>query len=876
MSSNPAGRAWRWLLLAFPRQFRRRHGLDLLDLVSDLVAEGRSRRSLAFDLAAQGLGARLRLRQPRPYSTRSPDSRSSLMDRLLQDVRYGLRSLVSNPGVTLVVTLTLGLGIGANTAIFAVINTVLLQPLPFDGAERVFQVYETNQQRGIDGSNVSYPNLEDLITRSEQIEAGGALSFTNVNLAAGDYPERVRAALVSGELFDVLGMTTLAGRPLGVADQDPGAESRVVVSEGFWQQRLGADPGAVGSRLRVNGRPRTVVGVVSELPLADVEVFLPLRLDEYAHRTNHFLQGLVRAAPGVTPEQLRASATGISEGLRSEYPEAYEGWGFRLVELQMALVDDGWVILVFLLGIVAVVLLIACANVTNVLLARAAARSREIAVRSALGAGRARIFRQLLTESLMLAMCGGLAGLLFGFLGLGILRSNLPEDIPRTDEVTLDPTVLAVTLGIALLTGILFGLAPALSASRSRLSETLKEGGAQMSTGWARGRLRSGLVIAEVCASVALLMVAGLLVRTLLDVTARDPGFSVERMLALRLDPPAQKYPEAVLDEFTRRLQADVSRVPGVEAAALTSQIPRASSRTYRGFKIEGAPSPPVEQIDYANWVSVTPGYFETLRMNLLAGRFFDARDGADAEPTIILNRSMARTLFGQQPAIGRRVHIFTDEELAREVVGVIGDVVDRPFNEKIDPQFFTPLPQAYSNRLSLVVRTDSEAATVVSAVRDLLRRIDPDLPVYGVQTLQEVLAGSVAGPRVITAMVGAFAMLALGLSVLGLYGVIAYAVTRRTREIGIRIALGADAGQVRRMVVGEGLRLAAIAAPLGVGIALVFLQVISSQFRRIEVFDPLTVAAVVGLTVVAVLAASYVPARRATRVDPLVALRAE
>lgn len=876
MSGAARSRAWRYLLFAFPRDFRRRHGDDLVELAGDLAAGGRSRAALALELLTQGLAARMDPRRPRRNSPRLPESRSSFMDRLLQDMRYGIRSLVNNPGVTLVVTLTLGLGIGANTAIFAVVNAVLLQPLPFDDGGRVFQVYEANLQRGTDRSNVSYPNLQDLIEGSELIETGGALTFASVNLAAAEYPERARASLVSGDLFRILGMQTLTGRAFERSDQDAGAEPVVVVTEGFWQQRLGADPEVVGTRLRVNGTPRTLVGVVSELPLADVDLLVPLRLDEVAaSRTNHFLQGLVQVAPGVTAEQIQASAAGISEGLLAEYPESYSGWSFRLVELRSALVDDGWIVLVFLLGIVTAVLLIACANVTNVMLARAAARSREIAVRSAIGAGRGRIVRQLLTESLLLASCGGLAGLVFGHVGLRILVPMLPDDIHASARIEIDPVVFGFTFGVALTTGIVFGLAPALRASRARLGETLSETGAQLS-GPASGRLRNGLVIAEVAAAVALLMVAGLFLRSLVDVTTRDHGFEAEGVLTMRLNPPARDYPGEELDRLADSLQAEIARVAGVESVAVTSQTPLASSRTYRGFKIDGQPNPAIEDAEFANWVSVTPGYFETLRMNLAEGRFFDARDDAAAEPAIVLNQSMARALFGQQSAVGRSVHIFTDEERARKVVGVVGDLVDRPFSERIDPQFFTPLAQAGNYRLALVVRTGSEADAVLGAVREVLRRIDPDLPVYGLQSMRQVMAGSVAGPRLLTTIVGSFAALALGLSALGLYGVIAYTVTRRTRELGVRMALGADATRVRRMVVVDAFRMAALATPVGLALGLVALQLIRTQLRRIQLFDPLTASVVVAMTVVAVLAASYVPARRATRVDPLAALRAE
>lgn len=796
------------------------------------------------------------------------------MDRLLQDLRFAARGVRCRPGYSLLVVLTLGLGIGGNTAIFSVVNAVALRPLPVPDAARVFKVVGVNQPRRTDDSNVSLPDMQELVARSEQLATGGAYTVTSRNLSLGEFPERVEAALVAGDLFGIFGMHPLAGRLLTADDSRPGAPPVVLVSESFWRQRFDGRPDAVGTMLRINGTEQRLVGVVSAMPAVHVEIFQPLADDGPAGaRRNRFLRAYVHLAPGATSTSAQAEVDSVASSLAEELPESNADWEFRLRPLRTDLFGDAMTPLALLLAVVGVVLLVACSNVASLTLARAAGRSREVALRAALGAGRSRIVRQLLVESLSLSLGAGALGVLVGILGAGLLRARLLTDLPPVTGPDLDATVLLFTFCVSLLTGLVFGLAPALRASQPDLVTALGQGGTTVAG--ERGRTRGALVVAEVCLAMLLLATAGLLLTSLGRALTRDVGFDAQGVLTMRLDLPSDRYPETTLAPFVGGLVERIERLPGVTAAAATSQLPMDASRTARGFKRPDLPDPALEEARWATWVSVTPGYLQAVGARIIEGRTLSADDDASAEPVTVVNRAMARELYGGESAVGRGVHIWTDEPRPRRIVGVVDDLTDRPFADEAIPQYFVPLAQSYKSRLALVLRVDGDADTLAS-VRRILKAEDADLPVYDARWLREVVATRSAGVRVLSSLISGFAALALGLAALGLYGVVAQSVISRTREMGVRLAMGADPGGLRRLVIGQAMRLSGAGALLGLPLAIAVTQLLRNRIPGVDALPVAAYGALMLVVLSATLLAAYLPARRATRVDPVVVLRNE
>ncbi|HEY0101247.1 MAG TPA: ABC transporter permease [Pyrinomonadaceae bacterium] len=805
------------------------------------------------------------------------------LESLWQDCRYGTRMLWKNFGFTTVAVLVLALGIGANTSLFSVVNAVLLRPLPFPDAERIIWFDGVHQARGITASNLSPADYSDWEKQASDFESMSAYVTGSANLSdeVGE-PERVPRVSVTAGFFPTLGASPALGRALLPEDESPGGEDVAILSHALWQRRFGASPGVVGTRLLVNGTPVTVVGVMPagfDFPRAS-QMWTPLKPEKSAQkRDNRYLNVLARLKPDVTLEEAETQLGIINSRLGQQYPETNGGWSVRLTPLHERTVRDVSTSLWLLLGAVGFVLLIACANVTNLLLARAAGRRREIALRTALGAGRLRVIRQLLTESLMLATLGGAVGLVLSFFLMDLLVSISPANLPRLNEVSMDWRVLGFTAGAVCVVGLLFGIAPALQASKTDLNEVLKEGSFGSSGGLGRNRVRAALVISEVALSLLLLVGAGLLIRSFLLLHAVDAGFDPEKVLTMRVSLPSTRYsdPQQRVN-FFRQLTERVEALPGVEAAGAAISLPLGGTTlsVARGFVREGNPLTTEHAFD-ASYNVTTPGYIKTMRIPLKSGRVFTDRDAADAPPVAIINESLARRAFPDIDPVGKRLTAWRDEEFAREIVGVVADVKMGQMEGEDRPQVYVPQAQnATWGALSLAVRTSVEPESLAGAVREAVLAIDKSQPVYDIRTMEDVRSASVANRRLIVLLFAGFATLAFLLAVVGIYGVLSYAVTQRTHEIGIRLALGAQRADVLRLVVGQGMRLVVLGVAVGMVGAFLVTRLLKSLLFGVSAADPVTFAVVALVLSVVGLLACYIPARRATRVDPLIALRNE
>jgi putative ABC transport system permease protein len=809
------------------------------------------------------------------------------MSSLLQDLRYGIRSLRNSPGFTLVAVLALALGIGANTAIFSVVNSVLIRPLPYRDADRLMVLWEKNTREGWDRVGVSGPTFLDWKEQATLFEDMSLHEPGTGTLTGLGEPEQFPGLRVSTNFFRNLGARAQLGRLFNPQDAN-GRHDVAVITDGFWRRRMGADPGAVGRVYQVDGLPYTIVGVLPPdfwLPIP-AEGFVPWWSEALRGRprTDRSYGVIGRLKPGVTVDQARAQMEAISRRI-AERNVAMRNWGVTMVPLKEALVQTIRPALLVLLGAVGFVLLIACTNLANLLLARSTARHKEIAIRVAIGAPRMRLVRQLLTESLLLGLAGGALGLLLGVWGVDVLSRVLPAQIPiegsstgvALARLTVDWRVLVFTLLASLATGVLFGLAPAVVSSAANAMDAMKE---RSSSAARHGRLRGALVIAEVSLALVLLTGAGLLMRSFVRMQESKPGFRPGQVLTVEMELPTdtryrgrQERPRV----FQRFLRA-VETLPGVQAAALTHIVPLTDYEDRTSFEIEGRSAVTPGQRMEADYRVISPNYFRALNIPLLRGRDFTAHDGEGDKPPCyaIIDQALARPYFANEDPVGRRLRFANFNNTSCEIVGVAGAVKHAGLNRQPRPTIYFPYLIAGQARMSLVLRTSGDPAGFVNAVKRAVWSVDPDQPVYNIKTMDELLADSASAPRFTLLLLGVFAAAALLLAAVGIYGVLSYSVTRRSREIGIRIALGASSRCVLGDVLKEACALVAAGLAIGVVAALALTRVLASLLYGVSATDVPTFAAVSGLLAFVAVAAAYLPARRATRVEPIVALRYE
>src|SRR5262245_31147184 len=800
------------------------------------------------------------------------------MQTLWQDLRFGARMLLKKPGFTLIAAVTLALGIGANTAIFSVVNAVLLSPLPYTEPERLMWIWG-NFRGGTNTASVSHLDFLDYREQNRSFEHLGAFSSENafVNLTGGE-PERLRASVVTANYFDIFGVKPALGRSFIAEEEQLGRHLVVVLSYGLWQRRFGGDPSIIGKTIMLNDRSLNVLGVMPAgfQPPQAAELWAPMPLRALANnRRSNSIRPIGRLKPGVTIGQAQADMDAVARRLEEKYPDTNAGWNWRLIPLQERMVGNIGQSLWVLFGVVGFVLLIACANVTNLSLARAASRSREIAIRTAVGASRRRVARQLLTESLLLSLFGGALGVLVGMWGLEFLLWISAGNIPPWARVGIDARVLVFTSLATLLTGLLFGLAPALQSSKPNLIETLKEGGHSATDGAGRNRLYSLWVVSEVALAVVALVGAGLLVRSLIRLQQVDPGFDAENVTTLRIDLPGARYqqPEQVIgfcEQFKQRLAA----LPGVDAVGMISQLPLSGQRNDSSFRVEGRPRNPNEHVT-ADDRSVDHDYFRAMKIPLLRGRQFTEEDARTSGKVVIVSDTMARRFFPNEDAVGKRL-LMGDQETPYEIVGVVGDVRHKALHMgAYQTMYFPWLRERGTN---LVIRAAGPPANLAADVRKALQAVDKNLPVSAIRPMEELLGDSVAQRRLNTYLLSAFAALGLILAMIGVYGVMSQAVAQSTHEIGVRLALGAQTRDVLGLVLREGMKLALVGLAIGLLSALALTRLVAVQSLLFEVSgaDPVTFAAIAVLLTGAMLFACYLPARRATKVDPMVALRCE
>jgi putative ABC transport system permease protein len=801
------------------------------------------------------------------------------MQTLLQDLRYGARMLIKQPVITAVAILTLALGIGANSAIFSVVNAVLLRPLPFKEPDKLIKLWETFYPDGF--GTVSVPNLKDWREQNTGFTELAAYQVTSLSLQGAEHPERIPTATVSPNFFSVLGVAPQLGRALAEGEDQPGNEHVIVLSDQLWRRNFGADPDIVNKSVMLSGEKYTVVGVMPpgfRFPSRATEIWAPLVPSERqrANRGNHWLFTLGRLKPGVTLEQAWEQMRAIARRLEEQYPGPQSKRSVRLIPLQEETVQFVRPALWTLLGAVGFVLLVACANVANLLLARAAARRREIALRMAIGAGRWRLIRQFLTEGVMLAVLGGTFGLLVAKWGLSGLLALAGPFLPRASEVNLDERVLVFTLGLSLVTGVIFGSAPALQLLRANVQGALKEGG-NAGEGPQRNRLRGMLVVAEVALALVLLVGAGLLIKSFARLQETDAGFRAENVLTMSIALPPTKYstPQAITN-FYQQLLERVSALPGVQAAGVINFLPIQRTGYNGDIKIEGEGPYPPGQAPLAGYRMASSDYFRALGIPLVAGRFFNARDQEKSEPVVIVNQTLARRHFPNQNPIGKRLSLGDDDDPWMTIVGVVGDVKQSGLTQSAQAEIFMPYTQSQNAGMSLAVRTTSTPTTLTGAIRHEVQTLDPAQPIYNVQPMEEVITASISDRRLNMLLLGIFAAVATTLALIGIYSVMSYAVTQSTREIGIRMALGAERRDIFKLIIGQGLSLTVIGLLIGLGGAFWLTRFLSRLLFHISATDAATYMTASAAMLAVAGVACYLPARRATRVDPMVALRYE
>jgi putative ABC transport system permease protein len=804
-----------------------------------------------------------------------------------QDIRYAVRKLSRTPGFTAIAAFTLALAIGATTAIFSVIDGVLLKPLPFRDPERVVRV--TNIRDG-NRQPSSVPDFLDIRSQSKSFSSLAAIDAQAMNLTGGSEPERVQAARVGATFWNLLGVTPALGRGFAPNEDTQAAGRTVVLSDGLWKRRFGQDPRIVGKTIALDGNSYTVIGVApARFSFPDrPEVWIPLVFSSDdvnpEGRGSHWMGIIGRLAPNVTVAQATSELATITRRLEQQYPESNTGMSGAVIPMQEYMVGDVRPALYVMLGAVAFVLLIACANVANLLLVRAASRESEMAVRTALGAGAWRIVRQLVIESVLLALIGGVFGTLLALWGVDLLLAMAPNGLPRINEVSVNGSVLLFTAGVTAATGVLFGLFPALHAARANVSGVLKDGMRGSSGGVASRRARNTLVMAEMALAVVLLVGAGLLIRSFGKLLAVDPGFRAERVVTFAISAPDTKYREyAQRRELVSNLIERMKRVPGVQGAAIVTGLPLSNIMMRTSAHIVGTPQERPAERKGTDVAMVTPGYFTTMGIPLVAGRDFTDRDGSGAPVVSIVNQEFVKRYFPNENPIGKRIALGWDQDTAStggnmilggEIVGVVANVKRRGLSQEVYPETYASYMQPTFSSFSVVVRSTADPSTVMAAIRAQVRELDRDLPLSELRQLKELVSASVSRPRFYTTILGVFASIALILAAVGIYGVISYAVSLRTRELGIRIALGATGRQVSGLVLQQGVALAIAGVLIGGAGAYWLTRLLSRLLFGVSATDPLTFAAVAALLTAIAAIASFVPARRAAKVDPLLAMR--
>jgi putative ABC transport system permease protein len=805
--------------------------------------------------------------------------RVRLIEDLWRDFRFSLRSLLKRPGFTAIALLALALGIGANTAIFSLVNAVILQPLPYRDPDRLISVYGT-RNRSTQGS-VGPTDFLDYRSQNktfEQFAASGSMMLP-MNLTGSGEPERLNASIITGNYFDTFGVRPALGRGFSLENEKTGQDHVTVLSHAFWQTRFGGDPNIVNKTINLDGKAYEVLGVMpAEVVLPQpAQLWVPINFDadpEMKMRNARFLRGIGRLKEGVTLDQAQTDTDLIAAQLEQQYPDSNTGWSLRLIPLREILVGGSRTMLFILFGAVGFVLLIACANVANLLLVRAAARQKEIAMRTALGASRLRIIRQMITESLLLAIFGGALGALLAVAGVKLLVSLGEDNIPRTANVKIDATVLAFTLLISLATGLLFGLAPAIRTMKENLVDALKDGIRGGSEATVKNRTRSLLVVFESAIAVMLLIAAGLLIRSLVALQNVDPGFDPNNVLTLRVDLPRQKYntPEKA-SNFFEQLETRVAGLPGVEAVGLITDLPLSGEARDMPYRVEGRPA--TSDIAFVDFRRVNKNYFSAMRIPLRRGRNFTEQEVRQSDKAIVVSQAFVDSVFPNEEALGKRLIIWSGiRNEPYEIIGIVGDTRYQSLQGEPSATMYVPTRELLF--VNLVIRTQGDPLSLVGGVRKEVNALDPDQPIAAIRPMTEWVAMSAAGARYRTTLLGLFALLAMILAATGIYGVMSYSVAQRTQEIGVRMALGARPFDVLKLVVRQGMMLALIGVIVGLAGALALTRVMSSLLFGVTERDPITFVAVAALLIVVAFISCFVPAHRATRVDPLIALRCE
>jgi putative ABC transport system permease protein len=812
------------------------------------------------------------------------------MSTLTQDLRFALRTFLNSPGSTAVAIVILSLGIGANVAIFSITNAVLFRALPYKDSGNLVFVWDSNASKNVGLWRLTAADYREFSTHNQALDRMAAMRFQSSALTAGEIPERIETAAVSPAMFEILGMKPALGRSFASDEDQPDKNNVAILSAGLWQRRFGRDPNILGKSITLDGALFSIVGVAPaqfRLPASQSELWIPYTAEPSdflpANRGRHLLHAIARLKPGISRERAQSELRIVADRLAREYPNSNKGFSVDLVPLREQLIGDIRPTLWILISAVVTVLLIACVNVAHLLLARAATREKEIAVRTALGASAGRLARQLLTESVLLALIAGVFGLVLAYWGTWLLAKLLPAGLPQSEEIAMDWRVLAFTLGVSMITGLAFGLVPALSSASSNLNLILRSGGRGGTGGRTRTRLRDVLLVCEVASSAALLIGAGLLLRSFLHLQEVNPGFRADHVLTMQLSLPPAHYPGLKVGLFYEQLLHRVDGLPGVQTAGVCRFLPMGGSDAADNFQIEGQPH--VSDIDQprAYFRTASGGYFAGMGIPLLHGRVFDDRDNRQTPKVVILNEAAARRYWPNEDPIGKRILPAFDEDQSFTIIGVVGNVKRAGLDRDSDPEtyyHYLQIPPEVMNitegTMALTIRTAADPAAMISSVRGELRTLDSGLPLFDVQTMLDVVSGSVAQPRLRTLLITMFAALALVLAALGLYGVVAYSVSQRTAELGIRVALGAQPGTILKLVVFRAAGLSVAGLGIGIAASLAGRRIISKFLFDVQPSDPITLGLVCLIILVVALAASFAPAWKAAKVDPAIALRAE